>query len=429
MLLHLYRTATRLGAPLVEAHLRRRLRLAKEDAGRLGERLGRAGAPRPVGALVWLHGASVGEALTALPLVDALLAGRPALEVLLTTGTVTSARAVAGRLPPRARHQYVPVDLPGAWRSFLDHWRPDLALLVESELWPNLIAETRARRVPMVLLNARLSERSHRRWLRAPGMAKELLAAFEICLAQSAPDGDRLRDLGAREVRVVGNLKHAAAPLPCDPLGLDELRRAIGARPVWLAASTHPGEEELILHVHHRVAADLGALLTMIAPRHPERGDALARMIREGGLAVAQRSKCEAPSAECQVYLADTIGELGLLYRAARVAFIGRSLIEGGGHNPLEAARLGCPPLLGPHTGNFREITEQVLAQRAARRVADADQLAETVGMLLVDSQTRDELAARARALAERESGALPAVLEALAPLLDRALGAPDAGA
>lgn len=429
MLLQLYRTATWLGAPLVQAHLRRRLRLAKEDPGRLGERLGRAAAPRPTGALVWLHGASVGEALTVLPLVDALLAGRPALEILLTTGTVTSARAVAGRLPPRVRHQYVPVDLPGAWRSFLDHWRPHLALLVESELWPNLIAETRSRRVPMVLLNARLSERSHRRWMRAPGMAKELLAGFEICLAQSAPDGDRLRDLGAIQVRVVGNLKHAAAPLPFDPSALDELRSALGGRPVWLAASTHPGEEEQMLDVHRRVAADVPGLLTIIAPRHPERGDTLARTIREHGFAVAQRSKDKAPSGECQVYLADTIGELGLWYRTARVAFIGRSLVEGGGHNPLEAARLGCPPLLGPHTGNFREIAEQLLAEGAARRVADATGLAEVVALLLVDPQARDELAARARAFAERESGALPAVLDALAPMLERALGAPDAGA
>ena len=429
MLLQLYRTATRLGAPLLQAHLRRRLRLGKEDAGRLGERFGRAGAPRPSGALVWLHGASIGEALTVLPLIEALLGARPGLEILLTTGTVTSAHAVAGRLPPRARHQYVPVDLPGAWRSFLDHWRPDLALLIESELWPNLIAETRTRGIPMALLNGRISERSHRRWMRARGMANELLAEFEICLAQSAPDGDRLRDLGARQVRVVGNLKHAAAPLPFDPLALEELQSAIGGRPVWLAASTHPGEEELILHVHHRVAAECPGLLTIIAPRHPERGDALARMIGERGLAVAQRSKGEPLSAGAQVYLADTIGELGLLYRAASVAFIGRSLVAGGGHNPLEAARLGCPPLVGPHTGNFREITEQLLAEGGARRVADVDQLAEAVTRLLVDPQARYELAARARRVADQESGALPAVLDALAPVLERALGPSDAGA
>lgn len=427
MLLQLYRTATRLGAPLVHAHLRRRLRLDKEDAERLGERLGYAAAPRPAGALVWLHGASVGEALSVLPLAEALLAERPAVEFLLTTGTVTSARAVAGRLPARVRHQYVPVDLPGAWRSFLDHWRPDLALLVESELWPNLIAETRARRIPMALLNARLSERSHRRWMRAPGMAKELLAAFEICLAQGAADSERLRDLGARRVRVVGNLKHAAGPLPFDPSALDELRSAIGGRPVWLAASTHRGEEEQMLDVHRRVAADVPRLLTIIAPRHPDRGDALAHILRERGLIAAQRSRDEAPAAGCQVYLADTIGELGLLYRAARIAFIGRSLVEGGGHNPLEAARLGCPPLFGPHTGNFREITEQLQAAGAARRVTDADQLAEAVALLLDDPQARDELAARARAFAERESGALPAVLDALAPVLERALGPPHA--
>jgi 3-deoxy-D-manno-octulosonic-acid transferase len=265
--------------------------------------------------------------------------------------------------------------------------------------------------------------------MRAPGMAEELLGAFEICLAQSALDGDRLRDLGARQVRVAGNLKHAAAPLPFDPSALGELQSAIGGRPVWLAASTHPGEEEQMLDVHRRVAADVPGLLTIIAPRHPERGDALARMIRDRGLAVAQRSRGETPSVQCQVYLADTIGELGLLYRTARVAFIGRSLIEGGGHNPLEAARLGCPPLLGPRTGNFREIAEQLEADDAARRVADAGALAEAISLLLGRPEEREALAARARAFAERESGALDAILEALAPVLERALGPSHADA
>jgi len=260
-------------------------------------------------------------------------------------------------------------------------------------------------------------------------MAQELLGAFEICLAQSAFDGDRLRDLGAKHVRVVGDLKHAAAPLPFDPSALRQLQGAIGGRPVWLAASTHPGEEEQMIDVHRRVAVDVPGLLTTIAPRHPERGDGLARMIRDRGLAVARRSRGEQPSAGCQVYLADTIGELGLLYRVSVVAFIGRSLVEGGGHNPLEAARLGCPPLLGPHTENFREIAALLLAEDAARRVADAGELAEAIGLLLGRPQEREALAARARGFAERESSALHAILEALAPVLERALGPAHAGA
>ena len=254
-LLALYRLATEVGRPLFEIALEHRARLAKEDPARLAERRGRPGAPRPVGPLVWLHGASVGEALAILPLLQALLAERSALQALVTTGTVTSARLIATRLPARARHQFAPVDHPGAWRSFFDHWRPQLALLTESELWPNLILEGRRRDVAMALINGRMSARSARRWGRLPGVAAELLAAFELCLAQSAADRDRLSALGARQVRTTGNLKAAAPPLPAAGEALAGLLAAIGGRPLWLAASTHPGEDQVLLEVHRRLSA------------------------------------------------------------------------------------------------------------------------------------------------------------------------------
>jgi 3-deoxy-D-manno-octulosonic-acid transferase len=429
MLLSLYRAAMSVGGPLVEAHLRRRARRGKEDQARLGERLGVAGGARPQGPLVWLHGASVGESLAMLPLIEALLEARPGLQGLVTTGTVTSARLLADRLPARARHQFVPVDRPQTWRRFLTHWRPDLALVVESELWPNLILETEAAGVPMALINARMSPRSFRRWRRVPALAARLLRPFEICLAQSGGDALRFAELGARNVEAAGNLKHAAPPLPADPKALAELGAAIGDRPVWLAASTHAGEEEQVLEAHIRMAPALAGLLTVIAPRHPERGDRLAALIEGRGLALAQRSKAAPVGRDRAVYLADTLGELGLFYRIAQAALIGGSLVPHGGQNPLEAARLGCPPVFGPYTANFHEITAALEARGAALRIADVAGLATVVSQLLRDPHARAALAARARAAAESEREVLPAMLRALAPLLERALGREHAAA
>lgn len=429
MLLHLYRAATQLGGPLIEAELRRRVRRGKEDPVRLPERLGQASMPRPPGPLVWLHAASIGESLAILPLLEALANTRPGLQTLITTGTVTSARLLAERLPAGARHQFAPVDRPAAWRSFFDHWRLDLALLIESELWPNLMLEAERRDVPLALLNARMSERSYQRWRRLPGTAAQLLAKLDLCLAQSDQDGDRLLALGANRVRNVGNLKHAAPPLPADPMALEWLRTAIGARPSWVAASTHPGEDEQIIEAHRRLARQLPTLLTVIVPRHPERGDAIAALLREHGLQVARRSNADPIGADGAVYLADTLGELGLFYRIAMVAFIGGSLVPHGGQNPLEAARLGCPVLLGPHTWNFAEMTAALERQGGARRVGDFDELAAVLGELLLDQRGRERMAAQARSAALSQGDVLQTTMDALGPLLAHALDRGHAGA
>ena len=298
MLLPLYRGATVLGAPLVEAHLRRRAGRGKEDPARLPERLGRSALPRPAGPLVWLHGASVGESLSVLPLLNALLDARPDLEALVTTGTVTSARLMAERLPAaRARHQFAPVDLPAALRAFLDHWRPDLLLLIESELWPNLLLETHARGAPIALVNARMSPRSFARWRRAPRSAARLLGCAALCLAQSEDDGERLRALGAERVAVTGNLKRAAAPLPADPAALEALRTATAGRTVWLAASTHPGEEEQVAGVHRGLAGRFPGLLTVVAPRRAARATGSAGSGAAARLRLPVTSTVGAPSA------------------------------------------------------------------------------------------------------------------------------------
>jgi 3-deoxy-D-manno-octulosonic-acid transferase len=429
MLLELYRGATRLSGPLIEAQLRRRAERGKEDCLRWPERLGAASLPRPDGPLLWLHAASIGECRSLLPLIEALLAERAALEVLVTTGTVTSAALLREQLPARARHQFAPVDRPQAWRAFFEHWRPQLGVLVESELWPNLILEARARSLPLALVNGRMSERSFRRWLLLPASAARLFGGFALCLAQSDGDRARLAALGVPQVTTVGNLKYAAGPLPADPAMLAELAAAIGERPVWLAASTHPGEETLVLEAHRRLAERLPDLLTVIAPRDPKRGGALADHIRRCGLRVAQRSRGEPLSAACEICLADTLGELGLLYRLAWVALVGGSLVPHGGQNPLEPARLACPILLGPYTHNFAAIASHLVRAGAARRVADGAELLTALGALLPDRAGRRRMAAQGRAVADEVALAGQETLARLGPLLDRTLGPADASA
>ncbi len=414
----LYRGLTAAAAPAILLALHLRHRRGKEDPARAGERRGIAGRPRPAGLLVWLHAASVGEATSALALIERLKTERPHVAVLVTTGTTTSAELMARRLPEGAFHQYVPVDR-GAWVDrFLDHWRPDLALWIESELWPNLIHATRARGVPMALINARLSERSLAGWRRFPKLIQPTLAAFDIRLAQSPVDAERLTSLGALDVDYLGNLKFAARPLPVDDSARAALEGAIGERPRWLAANTHDGEEAITLDAH--TAQPAAGLLTIIAPRHPNRGDTIEALARSRGLALARRSRGELPDASTRVYLADTLGEMGLFYATARQAFIAGSFAPVGGHNPLEAAHFDTAILLGPDRRNNAAAAEALVEADAAVEVADPPALSATLAALLADPARRDRLAANAHAVVARHQGVLGAVLARLAPILDR---------
>jgi 3-deoxy-D-manno-octulosonic-acid transferase len=415
----LYRALTAAAAPLVRQYLHQRCRRGKEDAARLGERLGNASARRPPGPLVWLHAASVGEASSVLVLVERVVAERPGIAVLMTTGTVAAARLLEDRLPARTCHQYVPVDLPRAVARFLDHWRPDLAIWVESELWPNLVLATNARGIPMLLINARLSAESASHWRLLPGLARDLLRAFALCLAQDDAQAERLRQLGAATAASVGDLKAAAAPLAADPESLAALRHAAGARPVWLAASTHAGEEEAAAAAHRLIAADHPGLLTIIAPRHPARGNAIADMLARGGLSVARRSAGDTISDQTDIYVADTLGELGLFFSLAGIAFIGGSLTRKGGHNPFEAARLDCAILHGPDTANCAAMADALDAAGAALTVADPAGLAEAVSRLLDNPGERKVRAKRAARIAAAGGGILDAVLARCAPWLD----------
>ena len=368
----LYRVASAASTSLVRRHLRQRCARGREDPARLEERFGHTGLARPPGPLVWVHGASVGESLSALPLVGRIRADWPSLNVLVTTGTVTSARLMAERLPPGVIHQYAPVDLPAAVEGFLDHWTPDLGLIVESEFWPNLLVRARARGVELALVNGRMSARSSRRWRRLRSVIGHLLGQFSLVLAQSREDEAHLRELGAADAKRLGNLKFAAAPLACDEAELAALRAAIADRPRWLAASTHPGEDEIAAEVHGALAPGHPGLLTILVPRHPHRGPEVAGRLHAAGLAVALRSAGEAPGPDTELYIADTIGELGLWYRLSDVVFVGGSLVPKGGQNLLEPTKLGCAIVCGPHMTNFLRVSEEMTRAGAARRVTGA---------------------------------------------------------
>ena len=417
MLRGLYAVVTDLSGPVLRVWLGRRLDRGKEIAGRVSEREGRATVPRPSGKLIWFHGASVGECLSLLPLVNEISVR--GCKVLVTSGTVTSAALLAERLPAGALHQFIPLDRRTWVRRFLDHWRPDLVLWAESELWPNMLGAIAQRGIPAVLVNGRLSDRAFDGWRNWPAFARETLAAFGFVLAQSEMDRTRFAALGAKDARVSGNIKFAAPPLPADAGLLAALRTTIGARPCWLAASIHPGEDGIVRAVHSELAQRHPGLLTLIVPRHPERGQEMAEIMTKAGLTVARRAAGEVIAPGTQIYIADTMGELGLFYRAAPIAFLGKSLRVGGGQNPAEPAALGCALVLGPDMSNFRDITAELLAADAAVQVADAAALTAAVDTLLRDSAQRAALSTNARTMMERHQGAVAETLRHIAPLLE----------
>jgi 3-deoxy-D-manno-octulosonic-acid transferase len=419
--LRAYRALSLALSPAIGLYLARRLKRGKEDPERFPERKGLASRPRPEGPLVWVHAASVGEAVSMLSLIDRLLVERPRLRVLVTTGTVTSARLLATRLPAdRAWHQYVPVDQPHYVRRFLDHWRPDLALWVESELWPNLLAEAERRQIPRLLVNGRMSRNSFGRWRRVPGLVGPLLKGFALCLAQDQVQAERFAALGAADASTVGDLKAAAAPLPVDEGAFRDLAAQCAHRPLWLAASTHEGEEDVAALAHRTLARTHRSLLTVIAPRHPVRAEEILAMLKGRGLKVARRSKGERIEAQSDIYLADTLGELGLFYRLAGIAFVGGSITRKGGHNPLEAALLDCAILHGPDMSNCAAMARALASVGATITVSDGPSLAAAVGRLLDDPVERAARAAAAAGLAAHNRDVLDALMARIAPWLDR---------
>ncbi len=411
-----YRLATAAAAPLAGALLSLRLNRGKEDPDRIDERRGRPGLPRPEGPLVWLHGASVGETVSLLPLVERLT--QRGLFALVTSGTVTSARLMAERLPTRAVHQFIPLDTARFMRAFLKHWRPDLGLFAESEIWPNMILEAARAKTPLALVNARMSARSFHRWRRMSGAARALFSRFDATLAQTPGDAERLTALGSPQAPVIGNLKFDAPPPPGDPYELAELSGLVAGRRLWIAASTHPGEERIAAETHLRLAAEFPDLLTLIAPRHPERGQAVAAEIAALGLACGRRSQGARPGRDVSVYVCDTMGELGLFYRLAGIAFLGKSLTGGGGQNPIEPAKLGAALLHGPRVGNFADVYAPLDAEGGALLVNDANELSVALATLFGNPGRVREGARAAARVVERGAGAVERTLAALEPQL-----------
>jgi 3-deoxy-D-manno-octulosonic-acid transferase len=422
-MLELYRFTTKYLTPLLDFLLAKRLKNGKEDPARLLERKGYSAITRPVGPLVHLHAASVGEAQSALILINRLLTAYPNLFILVTSGTITSATILAKNLPARALHQYAPLDRAEWVEQFLNHWRPDAVLWMESELWPNMLDAIRSRAIPAALINARLSDKSYHRWRFFKSFANDILSTFSIIMAQTETDADRFRALGASTVIVTDNIKYSAKALPVDEAQHALLAGHLLGRPVWLYASSHDGEEILAARVHERLQSTIPDLLTIIVPRHPARRDAIIKSLLPTGLTVQLRGDAKTPPEPgTDLYIADTLGELGLFYRLAPVACIGRSFSHdgGGGHNPIEAAQLSCAVITGPHVQYQQAIFDAMLAEGAARQVHTEAALQTCLHDYLTQPDLLNKAQQNALAFARSHEHVIEHVMNALAPLLSQ---------
>jgi 3-deoxy-D-manno-octulosonic-acid transferase len=410
-----YVTAGIVAYPLARPYLFYRSRKGKEDRLRRKERFGFSKIERPHGPLIWVHAASVGETLALLPLIREIRARD--IHVLLTTGTVTSAELVKNRLGHQVIHQYVPLDIKIAVDRFLSHWMPDAAITAESEIWPVTMLALSRKHIPQIRVNARLSDRSFARWQGRPDLAETLFGRLSMVVAQSDLDAERFRDLGAWPVVTSGNLKGDTDPPPCDDQLLAHYRGQIGTRKTWAAISTFDGEEaaagtvQLALRKH----CDL---LTILVPRHPERADAIEAHLVSQGLKVARRSRGDVIAPETDIFLGDSIGEMGMYLRLTQIAFVGRSLTNEGGQNPLEPAMLGCAVLSGPHVQNFREPYQRLLRAGGAKIIRDIEMLTKGVYYLTVNDNERLKMIDASASVIEEMRGALGITMKALEPYM-----------
>jgi len=411
-----YRVAGIVLYPLASPYLAYRAYKGKEDRQRRNERFGYASEPRPRGPLVWLHSASVGETLALIPLMRELC--RREIHVLLTTGTVTSAELVRTRLGDQVIHQYVPIDLKFPVKRFLRYWRPDACITAESEIWPTTVLELARRKIPQIRVNARISDRSFERWQRYEGVAEALFGQMSLVIAQSDVDAEHFRDLGAWPVLVSGNLKGDTDPPPCDISLVERYRQQLGGRKTWAAISTFEGEEKAAAKIHKALKARNGQL-TIIVPRHPERADEIEEMLKAQGLVVARRSRDDVLTEETDVFLGDSMGEMGLYLRLTEVAFVGRSLTGEGGQNPLEPAMLGCAVLSGSKVDNFRDAYSNLVRRGGARLVRDPEMLAKAVHYLLSNDMARKKMIEAGQEAIQEMRGALSATVKALEPYIN----------
>lgn len=419
MIIPVYRVLSYAAAPFLRGFLEKRKSRGKEHPHRIMERYGHPSEERPKGNIVWFHAASVGEAISALSLIKRINKDCPATSILITTGTVTSAEIMAARLPSNIIHQFIPIDQPIWIQRFLDYWKPNLILWIESEFWPNFLTDIKKRNIPLVLINARISPNSYRNWKCLPKTIARLLGCFNLCLAQSERDAEKLIKLGAKNVNVPGNLKFAADPLPVDDRRLTTLWNTISKRPLWIAASTHDGEEDAVADAHCSIASNYPDLLTIIIPRHPIRGKEIAASLSNRGLMISLRSENHTVQPATEIYIANTVGELGLFYRLSPIAFIGGTLIPHGGQNLLEAAKLDCAIIHGPSTDNFTTITNEIANVDGSIVIQNNSELADAVSALLADEERRRSQIIAAANIAENKSGILETIMHQLSPFLD----------
>ena len=411
-----YRVAGIVLYPLAVPYLAYRAYKGKEDRHRRNERFGYASAARPRGPLVWMHSASVGETMALIPLMRELC--RREIHVLLTTGTVTSAELVRARLGDQVIHQYVPIDLKFPVKRFLSYWRPDACITAESEIWPTTMMELARRKIAQIRVNGRISDRSFERGRRHDRVAEAIFGRMSLVVAQSDLDAERFRDLGAWPVLVSGNLKGDTDPPPSDAAIVERYRREIGNRKTWAAISTFEGEEKAAAKIHKALKTRDGQL-TIVVPRHPERADAIEEMLKAEGLVVARRSRNDALTAETDVFLGDSMGEMGLYLRLTEVAFVGRSLTGEGGQNPLEPAMLGCAVLSGSRVENFRDAYSNLVRKGGARLVRDTEMLAKAVHYLLGNDVARRKMIDAGQETIQEMRGALSATVKALEPYIN----------
>ncbi len=416
LLYRVYCGATSVLRPVAWKIVRDKLQAAGVSATRQQERLGHSSLPRPHGQLIWFHAASVGESLSVLSLIRSLGRRLPEAEFLVTSGTPTSAALIEKRLPPRTRHQYPPLDAARPVKRFLEHWRPAAGIFVESEIWPRLIVEGASGGTPLALLNARLSEKSVAGWKKRPKTAKFILGHFNLFLTQNDRTAENLTSLGADPDRVKPgtNLKAMSDPLPVDDETLGDIRDQIGERPVWIASSTHEGEEETVLEAHNELLKDRPDLLLLLIPRHPDRRDQVADIVKGSSNSIALRSLEQKISKQTQVYVADTLGDTGTWYAVSPIVFLGGSLLEIGGHNPFEPAQAGAAVITGPGYFNFAETFAPLVESGGAIEVNDASQLAKAVNLWLSDENALQKAQSAAKECVNSQKSALKDVVETL---------------
>lgn len=407
MLRAIYKITSQVLSKRASAYLTKRIEQGKEEPTRINERYGIASRARPSGTLIWIHAASVGEVRSILALIHRLLGKHLGWHVLVTTGTVSSARIISAELPENAIHQYLPLDVPSWVNSFLDHWQPDAAVWVEQEIWPNMLGEIHRRKIPAILANGRLTETSFNRWKWIQSMARGLLAPFKHIYAQSSYDAERLASLSGKDIKNLGNLKYAAEPLPHKQFMLEKLHKEVGDRPLWLASSTHMGEEFILEDAHKTILKSHSNALLIIVPRHPDRGDQIINGLNNNGLIAARRSFHEPINPGTQVYVADTFSELGLFYRLCNIVFMGGSLVPVGGHNLIEPAQLGATILYGPHMENFQEVKELFEQEQLSYPIKTAEDLATRILELMGNPEHLNDIANKAHALISKQGQVL----------------------